>query len=159
MPSPARSGFAAWFASGKLLSQSAESLAGRVSYLELQPLLTNEMVKLVPSRSPQIAGQALSDERLLALQRLLLRGGFPPAYTASSDARSMQRRQDMIQTFLRRDLPQLGVTIAASALHRVLRMLAHNHRQFFLMPRKLGRLWAVCHTPRLVVIWTCSLTR
>lgn len=110
-------------ASGKLLRQSAESLAGRVSYLELPPLLANEW--------PQLAVQPSSDEALLTLQRLLLRGGFPLAYTASSDARSMQWRQDMIQTFLQRDLPQLGVTIPAATLHRVWRMLAHNHGQIF----------------------------
>ena len=110
-------------ASGKLLRQSAESLAGRVSYLELQPLLANEL--------PPIASQPIGDEGLLTLQRLMLRGGFPPAYTASTDARSMQWRQDMIQTFLQRDLPQLGVTIPAANLHRVWRMLAHNHGQIF----------------------------
>ena len=133
-------------ASGKLLRQSAESLAGRVSYLELQPLLANEIMELVPSRSPQIAGQALNDEGLLALQRLLLRGGFPPAYTASSDARSMQWRQDMIQTFLQRDLPQLGVTIASSTLHRVWRMLAHNHGQIFNAAQIGQALGGVSHT-------------
>jgi uncharacterized protein len=110
-------------ASGKLLRQSAESLAGRVSYLELQPLLSNEL--------PQMADPLLSDEGLLTLQRLLLRGGFPLAYNAATDARSMQWRQDMIQTFLQRDLPQLGVTIPAATLHRVWRMLAHNHGQVF----------------------------
>ncbi|MGB4115853.1 MAG: ATP-binding protein [Polaromonas sp.] len=125
-------------ASGKLLRQSAESLAGRVSYLELQPLLADELLEVSPKTQ--------SDEGLLALQRLLLRGGFPLAYTASSDARSMQWRQDMIQTFLQRDLPQLGVTIAATTLHRVWRMLAHNHGQIFNAAQIGQALGGVSHT-------------
>ena len=136
-------------ASGKLLRQSAESLAGRVSYLELQPLLANELVasvELMPDGSPQIARQATSDAGLLALQRLLLRGGFPLAFTASSDSRSMQWRQDMIQTFLQRDLPQLGITIPAATLHRVWRMLAHNHGQVFNAAQIGQALGGVSHT-------------
>ena len=130
-------------ASGKLLRQSAESLAGRVSYLELQPLLANE---LPAARALNTGEQAASDQALLALQRLLLRGGFPLAYTASSDDRSMQWRQDMIQTFLQRDLPQLGVTIAATTLHRVWRMLAHNHAQIFNAAQIGQALGGVSHT-------------
>ena len=115
-------------ASGKLLRQSAESLAGRVSYLELPPLLANELPAIA---EPIQRTDNANDQALLALQRLLLRGGFPLAYTASSDTRSMQWRQDMIQTFLQRDLPQLGVAIPAATLHRLWRMLAHNHGQIF----------------------------
>jgi uncharacterized protein len=125
-------------ASGKLLRQSAESLAGRVSYLELSPLLANEL--------PSITHEPSGDVAQLALQRLLLRGGFPLAYTASSDARSMQWRQDMIQTFLQRDLPQLGITIAAATLHRVWRMLAHNQGQIFNAAQIGQALGGVAHT-------------
>lgn len=125
-------------ASGKLLRQSAESLAGRVSYLELSPLLAHEL--------PETAQIPASDRSLRALQQLLLRGGYPLAYTATSDARSMQWRQDMIQTFLQRDLPQLGVTIAAATLHRVWRMLAHNHGQLFNASQIGQALGGVAHT-------------
>lgn len=129
-------------ASGKLLRQSAESLAGRVSYLELAPLLAQEL----PDVASALGGSSPGEAALLGLQRLMLRGGFPLAYTASSDARSMQWRQDMIQTFLQRDLPQLGVTIAATTLHRVWRMLAHNHGQVFNAAQIGQALGGVAHT-------------
>lgn len=101
-------------ASGKLLRQSAESLAGRVSYLELTPLLASEVGAGAGGQSP-----------------LLLRGGFPPSYDAGSDALSLLWRQDFIRSVLERDLPQLGVTIPAATLHRFWRMLAHLHGQQF----------------------------
>ena len=123
-------------ASGKLLRQSAESLAGRVGYLELPPLLANEL--------PNASGA--DGESLLVLQKRMLRGGFPPSYTAATDARSMQWRQDLIQTFLQRDLPQLGVTIPAATLHRVWRMLAHNHGQLFNAAQIGQALGGVAHT-------------
>lgn len=101
-------------ASGKLLRQSAESLAGRVSYLELTPLLASE-VRADAARLPA----------------LLLRGGFPLSYDAPSDALSLLWREDFIRTLLERDLPQLGVTIPAPTLDRFWRMLAHLHGQPF----------------------------
>ena len=101
-------------ASGKLLRQSAESLAGRVGYLELTPLLASEV--------------GATDERM---QALLLRGGFPPSFDAPSDALSLIWREDFIRNFLERDLPQLGVGTPAATLYRFWRMLAHVHGQQF----------------------------
>ncbi|PIV89044.1 MAG: ATPase [Hydrogenophilales bacterium CG17_big_fil_post_rev_8_21_14_2_50_63_12] len=101
-------------ASGKLLRQSAESLAGRVSYLELTPLLASE-----------VRADATS------LSVLLLRGGFPPSYDAPNEALSLLWREEFIRTILERDLPQLGVTTPASTLDRFWRMLAHLHGQQF----------------------------
>lgn len=99
-------------ASGKLLRQSAESLAGRVGYLELTPLLASEV--------------GATDGRV---QTLLLRGGFPPSFDAPSDALSLIWREDFIRNFLERDLPQLGVGTPAATLYRFWRMLAHVHGQ------------------------------
>ncbi|MDP2794491.1 MAG: ATP-binding protein, partial [Sulfurisoma sp.] len=99
-------------ASGKLLRQSAESLAGRVGYLELSPLLASE----VGTATDQV-------------QTLLLRGGFPPSFDAPSDALSLVWREDFIRNFLERDLPQLGIGTPAATLHRFWRMLAHVHGQ------------------------------
>jgi len=101
-------------ASGALLRQRTESLAGRVGYLELTPLLASE-----------VAGD------LEQLQHLWHRGGFPLAHLAASDRLSYAWRQDFIQTFLQRDLPQMGVSIAADTLHRFWRMLAHLQGQLF----------------------------
>jgi predicted AAA+ superfamily ATPase len=105
-------------ASGTLLRQSAESLAGRVSYLELTPLLASEAV---PQAGADLAG----------LQSLWLRGGFPMSQAAPSEALSFTWRQDFIQTFLQRDLPQFGVSVPAETLHRFWRMLAHLQGQMF----------------------------
>lgn len=101
-------------AGGALLRQRAESLAGRVGYLELTPLLAREV-------APDLVG----------LQQLWHRGGFPLAHLAPSDRLAYAWRQDFIQAFLQRDLPQMGVGVAADTLHRFWRMLAHLQGQFF----------------------------
>lgn len=97
-------------ATGALLAQSSESLAGRIAYMELPPLVTPE----VP------ADQALS---------LWLRGGFPEAFTAASDAASLRWRQQFITTYLERDIPALGPRIPAQTLRRLWTMLAHDQGQ------------------------------
>ena len=97
-------------ATGALLAQSAESLAGRIAYIELQPLTANE----VPANHAQ---------------RLWLRGGVPESFLASSDAASLRWRQQFIATYLERDIPQLGPRIPAETLRRLWTMLAHEQGQ------------------------------
>jgi predicted AAA+ superfamily ATPase len=94
-------------ASMDLLQQSGESLAGRISYLELGPLDGLEVA---------------ADE----LERLWVRGGFPESFLATSDARSARWRRDFIRTYLERDVPMLGPRIAAETLRRFWTMLAHH---------------------------------
>ena len=101
-------------ASGALLRQRTESLAGRVGYLELTPLRASEL-----------------PTDLATLQQLWLRGGFPQAQLAPSERLSYAWRQDFVQAFLQRDLPQMGVGVAADPLHRFWRMLAHLQGQLF----------------------------
>lgn len=101
-------------ASGELLRQSGESLAGRVSYLELTPLLASEV--------PPDLG---------TLQGLWLRGGYPLSYLAADDEAAYQWRQDFIRTFLQRDLPGMGLRVPAEALRRFWTMLAHLQGQTF----------------------------
>ena len=101
-------------ASGALMRQSGESLAGRVSYLELPPLLAAEV-------EPDLPG----------LQSLWLRGGFPLSYLAADDEASYVWRHDFIRTFLHRDLPDMGVRIPAETLRRFWQMLAHLQGQLF----------------------------
>ena len=96
-------------ASLELLKQSGETLAGRVSYLELDPLDALET-----------AGGKTE------LDRLWLRGGFPESFLAPSEARSLRWRQDFIRTYLERDIPQFGPRISAETLRRFWAMLAHN---------------------------------
>ena len=109
-------------ASGKLLAQSAESLTGRVAYLQLSPFLANEIAMLKTN-------PAAVD--LSALQALWLKGGFPLSFTAPSMEDSYVWRSDFITNFLARDLREFGVRVPADTLHRFWRMLAHLHGQQF----------------------------
>ena len=66
-------------ATGKLLKQSSESLAGRVSYVELSPFLANE-INLLEQSQGQDSGQELFE-----IQQLWLKGGYPGSYIDTSD--------------------------------------------------------------------------
>ncbi|MDP1527076.1 MAG: ATP-binding protein [Rhodocyclaceae bacterium] len=85
----------------------AESLAGRVGILELDPLTALE------------AGGGPTP---LPWQRVWLAGGFPDALTG--DFREWQ--EAYLRTYLERDLPQLGLDADALFLRRLLTMLAHQ---------------------------------
>jgi predicted AAA+ superfamily ATPase len=100
-------------ASIELLAQSAESLAGRLAYVELPPLVVTE----------------LPPEQAATPGALWLRGGFPDAYLARSDAASMRWRLQFIATYLERDIPQLGPRIPALMLRRLWTMLAYEQAQ------------------------------
>lgn len=121
-------------ASGSLLRQSAESLAGRIAYLELTPFLLDEISAAAGGDTAAQAG------------RLWLRGGFPRSYLADDEAASVAWRADFIETFLARDLPQLGVTIPAETLRRFWRMCAHLHGQLFNASQLGVALGGVAHT-------------
>lgn len=96
-------------ASGDLLYQSSETLAGRVKTIELPGFLINE-------------GEV--DD----MDRHLLQGGFPRSYLNDMED-SLDWREQFIQTFLEKDLAVLGVRTSASTLRRVWTMLAHYHGQ------------------------------
>jgi len=91
----------------ELLSQSGETLAGRVAFQELSPLDATEVG----------AG---------GLDPLWLRGGFPESFLAADDVISLRWREDFIRTYLERDVPQLGPRIPAETLRRLWTMLAHQ---------------------------------
>lgn len=120
-------------ASGALLRQSAESLAGRVAYLELTPFLFDEVVAHGASAGDALAG-------------LWLRGGFPRSFLAADEGESLVWRTDFIETFLARDLPQLGITIPAETLRRFWRMCAHLQGQLFNASQLGAALGGVAHT-------------
>lgn len=108
-------------ASIDLLKQSAESLAGRIAYLELTPLLANEVS---------------ADE----VDVLWLRGGFPDSFRAPDDEASLEWRQAFIQTYLERDIPSLGPRIPAETLRRFWTMLAHEQGGLLNASRLAGGL-------------------
>lgn len=95
-------------ASIDLLRQS-ETLAGRIAYVELTPLTATEIEADRASR-----------------ERLWLRGGFPDAYLADSDAQSLALRKDFIRTYLERDVPMFGPRIPSTTMERLWTMLAHS---------------------------------
>ncbi len=133
-------------ASGKLLQQSSESLAGRVSYLELTPLQVREVMGQEPAKGTRNAPSAVVGPDLHMLQRLWLRGGFPVSYTAATDALSFGWRTDFISTFLNRDVRELGIKVPAQTLHRFWRMTAHLHGSLFNASSIAASLGGISHT-------------
>jgi len=99
-------------ASPNLLRQSSETLAGRIAFHDLDGFQINEV--------------GVSASRLL-----WERGGFPRSFLAVSPEASNEWRRAFVQTFLERDIPQLGFQIPAPALSRFWRMLAHCHGQLW----------------------------
>jgi len=97
-------------ASIDLLQQSSETLAGRIAYSELTPLLAEE-----------VATKKRGDR-----DRLWLRGGFPDSFLAVDEAASVEWREEFIGTYLERDIPLLGPRIPAETLRRFWTMLAHE---------------------------------
>ena len=97
-------------ASIELLKQSSETLAGRIAYSELTPLLAEEA-----------AAKKRTDR-----DRLWLRGGFPDSFLAADDPASVEWREEFIGTYLERDIPLLGPKIPAETLRRFWTMLAHE---------------------------------
>lgn len=95
-------------ASRDLISQSSESLAGRIHYVEVGPFSMSE-----------VGTQAQS--------RLWLRGGFPRSFLAADDESSLRWRRDYIATYLERDIPALGLRVPAETLRRFWLMLANSH--------------------------------
>lgn len=112
-------------ASRDLIQQSSESLAGRISYLELTPFLLPEIKKN-------------------QLRSLWLRGGFPQSFLETDHGESYIWRKDFIRTFLERDIPQLGFSIPARSIERLWRMCAHSHGQI-LNATKLGASLGISH--------------
>lgn len=97
-------------ASRDLIRQSSESLAGRIGYIELPPF---------------------SLEEVHDSQKLWIRGGFPRSYLAATGNDSFTWRLNYINTFLERDIPNLGFSIPPQQLWRFWLMLTNFHGQTF----------------------------
>ncbi|HRN36530.1 MAG TPA: ATP-binding protein [Flavobacteriales bacterium] len=114
-------------ASPELSRQASESLAGRVAFMEMR-------------------GFSCLEVGVQHVNKLWLRGGFPRAFLARSDAESMEKRLDFIQTFLQRDLAQLGFGMSPKAMGRFWTMLAHYHGQIWNASEIAGALGVSYHT-------------
>ncbi|HQN01244.1 MAG TPA: ATP-binding protein [Candidatus Hydrogenedentes bacterium] len=117
-------------ASPDLLKQSSETLAGRLETVPLE-------------------GFRLADLGAAAQLRHWLRGGFPLSYTARTETASLVWRRQFLQSFLERDLPQLGVTIPAVTLRRFWSMMAHYH----------GQIWNAAELARALAINESTVRR
>jgi len=117
-------------ASPDLLKQSSETLAGRLETVPLE-------------------GFRLADLGAAAQLPHWLRGGFPLSYTARTETASLVWRRQFLQSFLERDLPQLGVTIPAVTLRRFWSMMAHYH----------GQIWNAAELARALAINESTVRR
>jgi uncharacterized protein len=117
-------------ASQELLQQSSETLAGRLETVPLE-------------------GFRLADLGASAKSRHWLRGGFPLAYLARSEADSLAWRRQFVQTFLERDMPQLGITIPAVFMRRFWTMIAHYH----------GQIWNAAEMARAMAVNESTVRR
>lgn len=99
-------------ASPELLRQSSESLAGRISII-------------------QMSGFSLEEVGAESQNLLWRRGGYPLSFTAPSEEFSFEWRKDFVLTFLERDIPQFGFNIPSTSLFRFWSLLAHYHGQIW----------------------------
>lgn len=99
-------------ASPSLVRGVSESLAGRVALVD-------------------VAGFDLEEVGEGEWRKLWWRGGFPPAFLAATETASRQWQEEFVRTLLERDMPQLGITVASTALRRFWTMLTHYHAQIW----------------------------
>ena len=111
-------------ASPSLLRQTSESLAGRISFHELEGFGLDEVHDL---------------------ERLWLRGGFPRSYLARSEVASGRWRDGFARTFLERDLADLANSVPSTTLRRFWTMMAHWHGELW-NGAEFGRAFGVAHT-------------
>jgi len=111
----------------RLVRGVAESLAGRATVIELDPLA---------------ACEAATGEEPRHWRELWLKGGFPGALRG--DFREWW--EAYLRMLLERDLPQYGVSADALFLRRLLTMLAHQHGGLFNASALGASLGASYHT-------------
>lgn len=112
-------------ASPTLIKKSADSLAGRIGYIELSAFLLNEV--------------GFENER-----KLWHRGGFPLSYLAASERGSMIWRKNFIKTYIEKDLALLGLTAEPQTIERFWRMLASVHGNLW-NSESIGRSMGLTH--------------
>jgi uncharacterized protein len=117
-------------ASRDLIGQSAETLAGRIAYLEIRPFSRREVMQESQ------------------LSEYWVRGGYPRSFLAQDDEVSFDWRDDYTKSFLERDLPSLGFRIPATTLKRFWTMLAHSHGQVINYSRLANSMGVSAHTVR-----------
>jgi uncharacterized protein len=102
-------------ASLELLQQASESLAGRITVMEL------------PGFNLLEVNSAEEDHT----NTLWLRGAYPDSFLADTDGASLHWRTQLIRSYLEREVPQFGFRIPAETLRRFWSMLAHHQGAIF----------------------------
>jgi len=97
-------------ASPFLVHGVTESLAGRVTFIDLQGFSLDEVGDGEQSK-------------------LWVRGGFPRSFLAEDEVLSHGWRRDFIRTFVEKDFGTLGLGATPSSLGRLWQMTAHYHGQ------------------------------
>ena len=108
-------------ASIELMRQS-ETLAGRISYVELTPI------------NPLEVGEQVE------LRELWVRGGYPRNLLADDENTSFQRRLDLVRTYLERDIPMFRSRVPVETLSRLWTMLGHNQGSLLNISKLAGSL-------------------
>jgi uncharacterized protein len=98
-------------ASLDFLAKSSETLAGRIAYIELSPILYQEIEK----------------NSTISIHTHWFRGGFPDALLSADDEVWAIWQDNFIRTYISKDLPVLGIMASASALYNMLQMLTGVH--------------------------------
>lgn len=124
-------------ASQELIQQSSETLAGRISYIELNPLIINEINEMEDI-----------DDPMALRNQLWLRGGFPKSFLARNNNSSFQWRLDFIRTFLERDISLSGYKTPSITMERLWKMLAHSHGQILNSSKLASSIGLSNHTIR-----------
>lgn len=119
-------------ASRELVNRSAESLAGRIGYIELSPFTVTEV----------------NDNVEETIIRHWIRGGFPLSFLAENDRFSEIWRKQYIQSYLERDLVLSGNSIPLMTIQRLMQMLANHHGQLLNASQLGGSLGINYHTVR-----------
>ena len=96
-------------ASLDLMRQSSETLAGRVSYMDISPIHIQEIVPVQ-----------------IEPEQLWLRGGFPDSLLAADEEHSLDWRRDFIRSYLERDVPMFAPRLPSETIGRLWTMLAHQ---------------------------------
>lgn len=115
-------------ASRDLIQHTSESLAGRVGLIELTPFLLSEVAENVS----------------FEISNYWFRGGYPDSLLANSDDDSNIWRENFLQTYVERDIPQLGFQITGKQLMRLLTMCSHAQGQLFNLS-KFGESLGITH--------------
>ena len=96
-------------ASLDLMRQSSETLAGRVSYMDISPIHIQEVIPVQ-----------------IEAEQLWLRGGFPDSLLAADEEHSLDWRRDFIRSYLERDVPMFAPRLPSETIGRLWTMLAHQ---------------------------------